>query len=176
MLPLGELAIMPPLSSNALALLLVVLSAPRLEAQATTKEFVALKALPLATWHAPDSAAQSCQRGTHARVLNCPLPASQFSATRVQRGVRVVLKLENACQWQYRAKFRVSRDTLHVWMWPVDYREDVGCPGIVWYQAWEATVPNVSDSIRGAALHLRPPSRPGPPDVAVEIARQVPEE
>jgi len=162
----------PPLRADALALLLVVTSASHMRAQATTKEVTALKALPLATWHAPDSATQSCQRPGRARVLNCPIPATTFSATQVQRGVRLVIKLGNACQWQYRAKFRVSHDTLNVWMWPVDYRDDVGCPGIVWYEAWEATVPYASDSVRGATLHLRPPSRSGPPDVSVEIVRQ----
>jgi hypothetical protein len=165
-----------PLSrAGALAWLLVITSASRVLTQATTKEVTALTALPLSTWHAPDSATRSCQRPGRTRVLlNCPSPAATFSATLLKDGVRLVIKLENACQWQYRAEYRMSRDTLQVWMWPVDYREDAGCPG-TWYDAWETTVPHRSDSVHRAALHMRPPSRPGAPDVTVEIARLLPE-
>jgi hypothetical protein len=165
---------MPPLRAASFGLLLVVVSASHLRTQAPTENVTALKTLSLAAWRAPDTAARSCGQSGHVRSGNCPLPATKFSATQVQHGVRLVMKLGNACQWHYRAKFRSSRDTLYVWMWPADYRQNAACPAIVWYEAWEAMAPYTSGSVRRATLYLRAPSQSGPPDVTVKIVPRSP--
>jgi hypothetical protein len=162
-------------------MLLVLAVAGSALAQAPQRQLAVPTNLPLGPWHALDSAKQSCTQRNGRYLVNCPVPAETFSAMRVSRGVRLIMKVNDSCGWQWRAQYRLSVDTLHVWLWPIDYRVDVSCPGVAWYHVWEATVPRVSSRVRFAALRIRwtalpvdPATTPDAPSETVEIGQLPP--
>jgi hypothetical protein len=99
----------------------------------------AVHVLSLIAWQPPDSARRACRDHPS---MNCPVPDRPFSASvGPSGGIRMVIARVNPCQWRAAASWALSGDTLRVWFWYPDYRDDVGCPGMHLISKWEGTTP-----------------------------------